>query len=261
MKYNCVSALLCALSLTAVGSLRAEVLAGPITNPNNGHSYYLLAPTSWSVAENEAEGLGGTLAIIRNAAEQEWVYSQFAIDHGTNRSLWIGLRRQYSGGPFSWITEEKVNYVNWAVGQPDNGGGREDCVHMWTDNHLGGAWNDAVENTTLYGVVEVPGLADQKPLGTREKSLIGDWYEGGNPNRSAWIVGTDNKLFLITHDRHASRLTFTPEGFIFDADRVMGELVSEKIVWSNGTWWSKRPAGYRIGGTAESATPSPSATK
>src|SRR6266853_2638017 len=53
------------------------VLAGPILNPVNGHSYYLLPKSTWSNAEAQAVRLGGHLATIRNAAEDHWVYSTF----------------------------------------------------------------------------------------------------------------------------------------------------------------------------------------
>src|ERR1039458_8899237 len=186
----------------------AEIIAGPITNPANGHDYYLLAPQSWPAAEAEAENLGGTLAIIKNEAEQKWVFAKFGHDGDKERSLWLGLHRQYPGGPFMWMDGSPVDYANWCNGQPDNGGGVENSVHMWADVHNGGGWNDAVEWTSLNAVVEVPAKSAEKALKEREKALIGNWYESGRPDRQAWIAGTDNKLFLITHDRHAARLVF-----------------------------------------------------
>jgi Lectin C-type domain len=233
------------LVLAAVQT-RADVIAGPITNPANGHDYYLLSPNTWTASEAEAENLGGTLAVIRSAAEQEWMFSNFGDYGGTNRVLWIGLHRQWQGGPFVWITDIKLDYANWLNGQPDNAGGVENCVEVWSgDNH--GVWNDTGENQIRYGVVEVPGKSNEKSLAENEKSLIGDWYESGRPDRQAWIAGTDNKLFLITHDRHAARLTFTRKGVIYDADRQFGEIVKDKILWSNGTWWSRNPAEYEAG--------------
>ncbi len=222
----------------------AEVIAGPITNPANSHDYYLLAPGSWSAAEAEAENLGGTLAIIKSAAEQKWVYAKFGHDGDKLRSLWVGLRRQNPGGPFVWLDGSKLDYVNWNSGQPDNGGGVEDCVHMWTDSQNCGAWNDAVEWTSLNAVVEVPGKSAEKALTSKEKALVGNWYESGRPDRMAWIAGTDNNLFLITHDRHAARLVMKGDDVIYDADRQYGEIAKDKILWSNGTWWSRQPAKY-----------------
>ncbi len=124
-----------AILLLAAFQTRASIIAGPITNPANRHDYYLLTPDTWTASEAEAEQLGGTLAIIRNAAEQEWVFSKFGAYGGTNRNLWIGLHRQWQGGPFVWITNEKLDYVNWENGQPDNAGGVENCVEIWPAEH------------------------------------------------------------------------------------------------------------------------------
>jgi hypothetical protein len=224
---------------------RAEIIAGPITNPANGHDYYLLAPESWPAAEAEAENLGGTLAIIKNDAEQKWIFANFGRDGDKERSLWLGLRRQWQGGPFIWMDGSKVDYVNWCNGQPDNGGGVENCVHMWADAHNGGGWNDAVEWSSLNAVVKVPGKSDEKALTEKEKALIGNWYESGRPDRQAWIAGTGNKIFLITHDRHAARLVMKGEDVIYDADRQFGQIVKDKILWSDGSWWSRQPAEYQ----------------
>jgi hypothetical protein len=90
----------------------ADIIAGPITNPTNGQDYYLLAPNSWTASEAEAENLGGTLAIIRNAGKQDWVVSQFGSYGSTKHDLWIGLRRQWPGGPFVCVTGAKPDYVN-----------------------------------------------------------------------------------------------------------------------------------------------------
>jgi len=245
MKINLLHSSVAALLLAALTvPAGAEILGGPITNPANGHDYYLLAPESWSAAEAEAENLGGTLAIIKNEDQQKWIFAKFGHDGENERSLWIGLRRQNKGGPFVWMDGSKPDYAHWCNGQPDNGGGVEDCVHMWAEAHGGGCWNDAVEWTSLNAVVEVPGKSDEKALTEREKSLIGNWYESGRPERQAWIVGTDNKLFLITHDRHAARLTSMKEDVLYDADRQYGEIVKDKIMWSDGSWWSRQPAKY-----------------
>jgi len=239
---------LCGAALVSFATIihaRADIIAGPITNPVNGHDYYLLAPESWPAAEAEAENLGGTLAIIKNDAQQKWIFAQFGHDGDKERNLWLGLRRQWQGGPFVWMDGSRLDYADWCNGQPDNGGGVENCVHMWADAHNGGGWNDGVENGSFCAVVEVPGKSIEKALTEKEKALVGSWYESGRPDRQAWIAGTDNKLFLITHDRHAARLTFTPEGVLYDADRQFGEIVKDRILWSDGTWWSRRPVDYR----------------
>ena len=57
--YPTCAALLLALSIFTSYQARANVLMGPITNASNGHLYYLLAPTNWTIAQKEAMSLGG----------------------------------------------------------------------------------------------------------------------------------------------------------------------------------------------------------
>jgi len=242
--------------LLSTSAFRAEagIIAGPITNPANGHDYYLLTPNTWTASEAEAENLGGTLAVINDAAEEDWVFSTFGAYGDTNRNLWIGLRRQWPGGPFAWVTDEKPAYVNWHSGQPDNAGGVENCVHIWarsSDNP--NSWNDvsdshswSSDNDTPCGVVEVPGKSNEKSLTAQEKSLIGAWYCDADPDQPCWIAGTDNLLFAVDQNKDASRAVCTSDGLLFSPKwKQHAEIVKDKIVWSRGNWWSREPAGYK----------------
>jgi hypothetical protein len=145
--------------------LAVRIAAGPISNPDNGHDYFLLEASSWTDAEAAAVVLGGHLATIRNQAEQDWVYSTFAAYGGLNRSLWIGLNDAASEGTFVWVSGEPVTYSDWGGGEPNNSGGIEDYVHMWCPNSgAPGRWNDLSNSgapcnspaTPPNGVAEVP---------------------------------------------------------------------------------------------------------
>src|SRR5580698_8044752 len=114
--------------LSAATQTPAAILAGPITNPANSHNYYLLTPDTWANCEAQAEKLGGTLAVIKNAAEQDWTFSTFGNYGGASRGYWIGYRRQWPGGPFAWITDDKADFADWDSGEPNNTGGNENCV-------------------------------------------------------------------------------------------------------------------------------------
>src|SRR5690349_17713665 len=96
----------------AISHVNAVIISGPITNPANHHEYYLLSPDSWTASETEAEHLGGTLAVIKNVGEQEWVYSTFGTYGGTNRDLWIGLCRNNPNRTLGWVTGFKGDYAN-----------------------------------------------------------------------------------------------------------------------------------------------------
>ncbi len=151
------------LVIVSVGlSANAGVLAGPVVNPTNGHSYYLLSQSTWSNAEAEAISLGGHLATIRNAGEQKWVFATFS---GYRGALWIGLTDRDKVFSFTWTTGEPLLYTNWGDTQPDHGtGGTEYYTHMWpaggSHGPTPGKWNDYANvddlwGTPLYGVAEV----------------------------------------------------------------------------------------------------------
>lgn len=150
---------LCGLCLTLTVS--GAVLQGPVINPANGHTYYLLAETNWLAAEAEAVALGGHLATINDAAENLWVVETFGNFDGQARALWIGLTDQHQEGVWSWIAGQDAPYRNWAPGEPNSGAGYypdEDYAMIWPPNSGWpyGSWNDSPEDHPHCGVVEVP---------------------------------------------------------------------------------------------------------
>lgn len=226
------------LTLT-LSHANADVVAGPITNPDNGHDYYLLTPNTWTASEAEAENLGGTLAIIKNAAEENWIYTNFAEWQGSDHVLWIGLRRQYPGGPFHWITGQAINYWNWCEGQPDNGGGVQDCGCIWSPHN---GWDDEADAWQNYGVVEIPGKSETS-LTKSEKSLVGNWYESGRSDRPTYISATQDRLFGINSDGRAGRMICDKADLIFVPGwNARGEVIQDHILWNDGTWWSRKPS-------------------
>ena len=200
------------LVMVAVSS-HAGIIAGPITNPANGHDYYLLTSDTWSASEAAAEQLGGTLAVIQNQAEQAWA-------------------------------DVRANYFNWSVGEPSNSGGNENYIQMLDT----GKWNDNTDGANpVCGLVEVPGKADEKALTVREQSLLGDWYDNGDPNRRCYLVGTENRLFAINENREASRIIATPEGFLFSPTWKQHVTVQgDKLLWTWGNWWSREPVKFKM---------------
>jgi hypothetical protein len=252
-----ILSLVCAALCLANDHARAAVIAGPISNPANGHDYYLLSANTWTASEAEAENLGGTLAIIRNAKEQEWVFSKFRNYGGTNWNLWIGLLRSGPTRQLGWVTGEKLGFEFWAGGQPDDGGGVEGFVFMASNNRpwgfAAGHWGDAANNQLVEwrlpnGVVEVPGKSKEKALTSKEKALVGKWYYAGKEESICRIASTEKELFVINEANLAGRVIMTPEGNLFIAPwHLYGEVVKDKILWSNGTWWSRGPREYESG--------------
>jgi len=138
----------------------AQIVAGPVVNPANGHSYYLTESNDWFTAESIGVSLGGHLAAINDAAENTWVFNTFSSYGGVERSLWIGLNDLVQEGQFVWTSGESPGYFNWAPPEPNNGGGifpNEDVVHIWYpgSGFPLGSWVDAQDFLHYNGVVEV----------------------------------------------------------------------------------------------------------
>lgn len=153
--------LVATVCVLASAPAHAGVITGPVVNPANGHSYYLLTANTWTASEAEAISLGGHLVTINDAAENAWVFSTFAAPAGgPTRNVWFGLTDQAVEGSFVWASGEPVTYTNWAPGEPNNTFGSEDYGHFYT-NVYGLLWNDATNTGTnisfgpIHGVVEV----------------------------------------------------------------------------------------------------------
>lgn len=150
-------------AVMAVKTSYAAVAAGPVVNPANGHSYYLLTQNVWTASEAEAISLGGHLATINDTAENSWVLNNISTIGASTKSLWIGLNDVASEGTFVWTSGETAPYRNFRSGEPNNALGIEDYVLMYGVGIGGGAdgfWNDYSDSNNaagqpVNGVVEV----------------------------------------------------------------------------------------------------------
>ena len=136
-----------------------NVIAGPIISPINGNAYYLLEQSGWNDAQDKAVELGGNLATVRNALEDQWIFDTFGLYGSISRNLWIGLTDQLVEGDFYWISGEPVTYINWADGEPNNLLNNEHYVHLYRPGHFftGFGWNDLdVDGVGFNGMFIVP---------------------------------------------------------------------------------------------------------
>ena len=162
------------------GYASADIVAGPIVNPANGHNYYVLGNAYWTDSEAEAVSLGGHLVTINDAAEDQWVADTFRDYGGVSRELWIGLNDAASEGTFVWSSGEPALYRNWAPGEPNNWLGIEDYGLLYLPSHnQPGLWNDARDVTMLNGVVEqipAPGAALLAYIGLAMVALVAMYF-------------------------------------------------------------------------------------
>jgi hypothetical protein len=124
-----------------------------------GHSYaFVNQRMTWHVAKAYAERMGGYLACIGSAEENEFIANLVG-----STCSWIGFTDEEEEGNWVWINGEPVIFVNWGVSQPNDNLGLEEygCIN-WEYSVGGtefGAWNDYLEYPVdVDGSDGVPGL-------------------------------------------------------------------------------------------------------
>ncbi len=168
-----------------VVELDAPVLGGPEIRPETGHAYYILQQSTWTAAESSASAFcGGHLVTIEDASENTWITNTFSRYANVERELWIGLTDQAAENQFVWIDGSLATYRNFAAGEPNNNGGKEDWVQILhpSDPHPDGTWNDWSNTKSLStfpcnGIVELPAspaltaIVSHEPSGTRDLTV------------------------------------------------------------------------------------------
>ncbi len=168
------------------------ILAGPFSNPSNGHRYFVLSPTSWSYAERAAREMGGRLASLETSAEAAWL--QWAVHFGLGYDNYaIGLDDQAIGGTFRWTSGAPVGYTAWRSGQPSltNAPGR---ASVGSD----GLWTEVPIASISTAVIEA--------------QCVGDLTQDG------FVNGADLAALLGAWGTHDPNYDLTLDGVIDGAD-------------------------------------------
>ena len=93
----------------------------------------------WESARRNCLSSDGDLVSIENQSEMSFVYNKSSVVW--NQRYWIGLNDRRNESQFVWSDGTPYNasvYSNWRQGEPNDGGGAEDCVELfrtsWNDN-------------------------------------------------------------------------------------------------------------------------------
>ena len=135
---------------------------------NEPLSYYKFIPEkmTWAEHNNRAIEMGGNLASISNAIENNKVKE---VSNGVN--VWLGGVRKGCGNDtgadhWYWSNGKKWSYTNWMKNQPDNyhithdkSEKSENRIHMTPISH-GQQWNDISEDHQFSAVYELPIMDD-----------------------------------------------------------------------------------------------------
>ena len=141
-----VIALLQLAILVCVAPANAAVIG---TDSFNGHIYYLLDGKHWVDQEAEAIALGGHLATIEDAAENEWIWDTFG---NAPLGLFFGLNDATVEATWVWASGAPVGFTNFRAGEPNsNHIGDEDFGELASDYK----WNDVGPLHAWPAIVEV----------------------------------------------------------------------------------------------------------
>ncbi|MCX6249139.1 MAG: lectin-like protein [Bacteroidetes bacterium] len=218
-------------------TLRKVTYKNLSNSPNNttrsikfslGHFYeYISGSTiTWTDANTAANartyfGLPGYLATITSAAENSTCHSI-----ATNRA-WLGGSDNASEGVWKWVTGPEAGtqfwqgnssghavngmYTNWPSYQPDNLGGSENYLEMYTD----GMWNDFAVSTLEAGyLAEYGGMAgDPAPGIIANGNVTLGYTQACAGNALAWDGGADY-VTLPAINFNTTSLNLTVEGWM-----------------------------------------------
>ncbi|XP_033102149.1 C-type lectin BfL-2-like [Anneissia japonica] len=131
-----------------------------LQNGNKCYRFYASLKT-WDEASkacSSCENSHGKLVSIGSEDENKFVSTLWQTYNNnpsaSGYTYWIGLRR--SGSTWRWCDKSPYRYKKWGAGEPNNSGGKENCVHQWkkNDNYL--TWNDIPCDYMLPYVCEIP---------------------------------------------------------------------------------------------------------
>lgn len=112
--------------------------AANVEDPTTGACYMRFEnQQNWDAARVACEALGPDthLATIADAAE-----NQIVADLAGSNKVWIAGTDSGNEGNWIWYNNDPFGFQNWRSGEPNNGGGNEDCMSLEGDN--GGQWDD-----------------------------------------------------------------------------------------------------------------------
>ena len=110
---------------------------------NFGYLIIDIRTLKWSDARRTCQMLGGDLAIIKSADENNFIFTLFKKQKTiTDLGVWLGFVRK-ADNKFYWIDDTPLakGYTAWARGEPNNVS--EKCGNMFgLSNSRAGKWND-----------------------------------------------------------------------------------------------------------------------
>lgn len=98
--------------------------------PFNGRCYLYVAQSMiWALAERNCHSLGGNLASVQNSKEFGVIHIMSTSSITQNQVVaWIGGSDAQQESLWFWSDGTPFHFTQWCNGQPDNAGGRQNCL-------------------------------------------------------------------------------------------------------------------------------------
>lgn len=160
-----------------------------LDNCGNPCSMYFYNPLSLTGIEAQAfaQNYGANLVSVQSAFENECIEEGLEA-YGFNDVVWIGFNDENSEGNFTWFDQSNVSYTNWASGEPNNSGGIENFVQIYSN----GSWNDLTGDVgNSASVIEV-NLCPQSYIdaitlcSSNDQTLTTSAILGSSPYQYTW---------------------------------------------------------------------------
>ncbi|XP_046553259.1 perlucin-like [Haliotis rubra] len=144
------------VSLTLICVIaRTDACADGFVESGNYCLHAVLMNVNWAEARVYCEAMKAKLVTIDSNDKAICVQQYMDTIKGSGL-VWIDGSDLYSEGQWSWMDSQKTFTFtfNWIPGQPNNGGGTENCVHI--NRSYGYQWNDHDCNAKLNFLCERP---------------------------------------------------------------------------------------------------------
>lgn len=119
----------------------------PSTALKFGDNYYQLYDNSmtWTQAEKYCESLGGHLATITTADENNFI-KELIVNQGNKKTYWLGASDAEKEGAWKWVTGERFLFSDWENGDPNNDRRKTDEGEDYLEIVSSLRWNDGEED-------------------------------------------------------------------------------------------------------------------
>lgn len=127
-----------------------SVLEGAAKNPDNGNYYRIISKQmTWEQAKAYCETLGGHLATVTNATENEFCYALF--EESGVAQCYLGGEDLEIDGDWNWVTGEEWEYNSFHEGEPT---GKQQNVLIYWDDYEDGLWDDIASGQSAVFMCE-----------------------------------------------------------------------------------------------------------